>query len=183
MQVDGVTEVSSAVVPASHHDFAARVRHSPMLDLAQLPAAPAAMPMGPEAFAQRDLRKLDAEMHAEAERALAEIAALDPETRKRDLGPVEARLADVPALLARRQALRALSTRLQALLVYTQRQQQVADHDTILMLEAVGQAMSFFARFDTSMAERYTATLALLGQRGKKVSVGIAAARRTEPTR
>jgi hypothetical protein len=175
-------EVAKPVLPASLDDFSARVRNSPVTDLAVLPTPSASLPQGPEAFAQRELRKLDADLAAESDRALAELSALDPSTRAKDLGPVSAQLEDVSTLLARRRALRGVATRLERLAAEVRVQQQVADHDAVLALEAVGQALSFYGRFDRSIEERYAATLALLAQRGKKVAEGIAQARSDAPT-
>lgn len=175
-------EAPKAMLPASLDDFSARVRNSAVIDLAVLPTPSASLPQGPEAFAQRELRKLDAALAAESDRALEELATLDPVTRAKDLGPVSSRLEEVPTLLTRRRALRSVATRLERLAAEVRVQQQVADHDAVLALEAVGQALSFYGRFDRSLEERYAATLALLAQRGKKVAEGIAQARSDAPT-
>lgn len=168
--------------PASSDDFAARIRHARPITLDALPMLPEGLPTGPETFAQKDLRKLDADLQPEADEALAELAALSTERRAKDLGPVADNLRDVETLLARRRALRSVMARLVALAGYVEAQQRVADHDTILALEGVGRAVAFFARFDVAVTSRHGATLTLLAKRGEKIAEGVARARSAAKT-
>lgn len=180
-----VTTDTSEVIgvpPASSDDFAARIRHARSISLDALPTLPENVPTGPDTFAQKDLRKLDADLQRAADEALAELAALPTERRAKDLGPVADNLGDVEALLVRRRALRSVMARLIALVGYVEAQQRVADHDTILTLESVGRAVAFFARFDVAVSSRHGATLTLLAKRGEKIAEGVARARNAAKT-
>jgi hypothetical protein len=43
-------------------------------------------------------------------------------------------------------------------------QQRVFDHDAVLVIEAVGEAITFFGQYDDSLRDRYHATLDVLNE-------------------
>jgi hypothetical protein len=172
-----VESEKGAVIPASVDDYAAWIRNTPVIDASAVPAVPEGVPTMPDEYIQRDLRKLDGELAAESDVAIHELIALGSATLAQDLGPTTNKLPDLRTLAARRDALRATQQRLSVLLSHVVAQQKVADHDTILALESVADAVGFFAKHNTALEVRYAATLAVLAKRGAKVSAGLARAK------
>jgi hypothetical protein len=58
--------------------------------------------------------------------------------------------------------------------------QRVFDHDAVLVLECVGEAVASTGQFDDALRDRYGATLAVLDARRAKIADGLALARAAE---
>ena len=170
--------VSVATLPAaSVDDTAAFLRETPILVEILQVEVPSKVPARGATFAQQDLRKLDATLGPETDRALGQLAAHGVDRLAADLGPAVARLRGLDALVARRDRSAAVLTRLRALIDYAETQQRVFDHDAVLMLESVGEAVGFLGQFDDALRDRYSATLAVLSARNAKIAEGVAQAR------
>ncbi len=166
---------------ASVDDTAASLREAPVLTAVLSLLVPSKLPGRDATFAQQELRKLDGDLGAEADRALHQIASVDAATRETDFGPAVARLRGLDALVQRRADNAAVLTRLRYLLDYAEVQQRVFDHDTVLIIEAVGEAIAFLGQYDDSLRGRYHATLDVLAARQSKVTEGRARARAATP--
>ncbi len=181
------TKSSPVVASVSHppcasvDDTAAYLRAAPVLTAVLSVLPPANLPRRDATFAQQELRKLDADLRAEADRALQQIAHVDAATRAADLGPATTRLHGLDALVRGRADNAAVLTRLRYLLDYAEVQQRVFDHDAVLVIEAVGEAIAFMGQYDDSLRGRYRATLDMLAARQSKVTQGRARARAATP--
>lgn len=180
------TTVSGPAIPAaSVDDTAAYLRVAPLLVEVLTVEVPPKVPARGATFAQQDLRKLDAELGPETDRALRQLVQLGADRLALDLGPAAARLRGLPELAQRRAQSTAVLARVRALLDYVETQQRVFDHDAVLVLETVGSAVSYLGQFDAAMRDRYSATLGVLGSRSAKIAEGLAQARASasQPTR
>ena len=174
--------VSVSTIPsASVDDTAAFIRAAPVLTAVLSILLPTKVPGRNPTFAQQELRKLDADLVAEADGALQQLASVDPATRAIDFGPTAQRLLGIDALVRHRADNAAVVARLRSLLDYAEVQQRVFDHDAVLVIEAVGEAITFFGQYDDSLRDRYHATLDVLAARQSKINEGRARARAATP--
>lgn len=178
---DPVTKPRVAVAPAipvaSVDDTAAYLRASPCLVTVLDVEVPAMVRARGATFAQQELRKLDADLGPEADRALRQLQRRGAGGLASDLGPTATLLQGLDALVERREQSTAVLSRMRALIDYAETQQRVFDHDTVLMLEAVAEAVAFLGKFDDAMRDRYSATLDVLAARTAKAAEGRARAR------
>lgn len=175
------TDLVSVTPAASIDDTAAYLREAPCVaEVLNIVVPPKVRAKG-TTFAQQELRKLDADLGPETNVALVQIQQLGPDRVAADLGPVSANLRGLDALVERRAQSAAVLTRLRALLDYSETQQRVLDHDAVLILEAVGDAVGYLGQFDDAMRDRYSATLDVLNARKAKAAEGRARARATTP--
>lgn len=69
---------------------------------------------------------------------------------------------------------------LRTLIDYAETQQRVFDHDAVLVLESVGEAVAYLGQFDDALRDRYGATLAVLDARRAEIADGLAQSRAAE---
>lgn len=172
--------ITTAVPAASIDDTAAFLREAPILADVLRVEVPPRVPARGATFAQQELRKLDATLGPEADLALAQLIAVGSDRLAADLGPAVARLRGLDELAQRRARSAAVLTRLRALVDYAETQQRVFDHDAVLVLESVGEAVAYLGQFDDALRDRYGATLAVLDARRAKIADGLALARAAE---
>jgi len=167
----------TAAPVASMDDTAAYLRDAPLIMAVLDVALPTKMPARGATFAQQELRKLDADLGPETDLALKQLATLGPTALEADLGPAVKKLRGVEALVQRRADSAVVLARLRALLDYAETLHRIADHDAVLMMDAVGEAVGFLGQYDDSLHERYRATLAVLAARNGKIAEGRARSR------
>ena len=162
---------------ASVNDTSAYLRAVPMLSGVLAVELPQKVPAHAPTFVQQDLRKLDGDLGAEADRALLQLVRLGPAAVEADLGSAAAHLRGLDPLLQQRTENAAILARLRALTAFAELQQRVFDHDTVLIIETVGDAVGYLSRYNHSLRERYDATLEVLAARAAKVAEGRSRAR------
>ena len=180
--VAGSVAACAPVAPsASVDDTAAFLRAAPLLVDVLRVEVPSKVPTRGATFAQQELRKLDGDLGSETDRALLQLVTLGPDRLAADLGPATSRLRGLDELVQRRADSAAVLARVRTLLDYAETQQRVFDHDAVLVMEAVGEAVAYLGQFDDALRARYSATLAVLSARNAKVAEGRANARASEP--
>ncbi len=171
----------TAAPVASVDDTAAYLRDAPLLMAVLDVGLPTKVPARGATFAQQELRKLDADLGPETDLALKQLATLGPSALEADLGPTVKKLRGVEALVQRRANSAVIVARLRALLDYAETLHRIADHDAVLMMDAVGEAVGFLGQYDDSLHERYRATLDVLAARNGKIAEGRARSRTPDP--
>ncbi len=166
---------------ASVDDTAAYLRDAPLIMAVLNVALPTGVPARGALFAQQELRKLDADLGPDTNLALKQLVTLGPAALEADLGPTVKKLRGVEALIQRRVDSALIVTRLRALLHYAETIQRLADHDAVLMMDAVGEAVAFLGQYDDSLHDRYRATLDVLAARNGKIAEGRARSRTPDP--
>jgi len=172
---------TAAAPPASVDDTAAYLRGAPLIMGVLDVALPTKVPARGAFFAQQELRKLDADLGPETDLALKQLVTLGPTALEADLGPTVTKLRGVEALVQRRADSAVVVARLRALLDYAETIHRIADHDAVLMMDAVGEAVGFLGQYDDSLHERYRATLDVIAARNGKIAEGRARSRTADP--
>lgn len=167
---------SKAGALASSLDSVARVRSLSVPVLTSIPVPPKDyVPLLPEE--RQRLRKVSAELRAEALAALTELAA-NQGTYQADLGELVPEVAETGPLAKRMADSAANLAAAQLYASYLQDLQLVASQDCVELLEAVHAELSHRLPRRPQLATKYAKVLSLFEQRAAAISEGMAQARK-----
>jgi hypothetical protein len=168
---------SKAGALASSLDSVARVRSLPVPGLTSIPVPPKDyVPLLPEE--RQRLRKLAADLRAEALAALTELSASSA-TYQADLGDLVPEVAETGPLAKRMADSAANLAAAQLYASYVQDLQLVAFSDGLELLEAVHAELIHRLPRRPQLATKYAKVLSLFEQRAASISEGMAQARKT----
>lgn len=168
---------SKAAAVASSLDSVARLRSLPVPVLTSIPVPPKDyVPLLPEE--RQRLRKLAADLRAEALAALTELSASSA-TYQADLGDLVPEVAETGPLAKRMADSAANLAAAQLYASYVQDLQLVAFSDGLELLEAVHAELSHRLPRRPQLATKYAKVLSLFEQRAASISEGMAQARKS----